>query len=231
MSVFIAGYLISALESKDYSALLLLLIFSIAGVLGETLFSFLWHTFYERKFWSYRVDTLADGYTSLLNFIPWAVGGMFYLNIVGKLTSQYSQPGNFHPFLPFYLVFAVAFLAGLALQVLIFGLILKGRKFKDVSFFNYFFFCFPGVLAIALVAVLYGKIMIALAVGFGLIASAAEYLFGKSVEFFLSKKFWTYNYWAFDNGHFTPLSIIPFALGGFYFWGIALCFGELIRIF
>lgn len=38
---------------------------------------------------------------------------------------------------------------------------------------------------------------------------------------------WTYTYATFDKGHFTPLSIPAFILGGYYF----LIIGELIKIY
>ena len=52
---------------------------------------------------------------------------------------------------------------------------------------------------------------------FAVIATIAEYLFGKACQSIISKKLWTYNYLSCDHGHFTPITILLFGLGGFYF--------------
>jgi len=48
-------------------------------------------------------------------------------------------------------------------------------------------------------------------------------------QFLLTKKLWVYNFWAVDDGHFTPLALPAFAFLGFYFWAIALIVQGLIK--
>lgn len=228
MSAFLIYPVWQAIIAHSFTPLIFLLIFAMAGVLGETLFSVWWHLFFEKRFWVYRVETLAHSYTSLLNFIPWGVGGMIFISIVQFLGSRLplSSVDRSIP-VPFYVTFAIFVMLGLAIQLVVWIPVFKGRKFKEVNFWNYTFFCLPYILGLSVCYVLCGKIFLVFALLFAVIAAGAEYLFGKATEFFISKKLWTYSYEAMDNGHFTPLSLVPFSLAGFYFWSIALIYQSL----
>lgn len=217
--------------SHSWWPIVLFVVFAVAGVLGEALFSAWWHMFYAKKFWEYRVETLVHGYTSLLNFIPWGVGGLLYILLVNLLTPAQNLvlknvSSGQGAAVPFYIIFSISFLLGLAIQSIVWGM-RSGRKFVRVDFENYLFFYLPFLLGLSSCAAVYGGQFLFLAVWFAVIGAASEYVFGKAVEFYISKKLWVYNYEAVDKGHFTPLSLLPFSLAGFYFWGIAL----IVRMF
>ena len=208
-----------------------MLVFAFAGVIGETLFSEWWKAFYAKSFWAYKVEAVAHSYTSFLNFIPWAIGGMLFLNILGitdGATLNYRAIAAAE--IPFYLIFALALLVGLLIQWIVFhsaGI----NKFKHASLSNYLFFIFPFLLALAVCVLVYSPNFVGIAVAFGILGAFFEYLFGKACELFISKKLWTYKYLTIDNDHFTPLSLVPFSLAGFYFWGIALLLQSLLKNF
>ncbi|TSA46652.1 hypothetical protein D4R52_00020 [bacterium] len=214
-SALVISAIVNSLVESSLLPVIYFLSFAILGVFGETFFSIWWHIFFSKRFWVYRVDTLVHGYTSLLNFIPWGAGGMLYLSLANYL--KVTVPRTFS------LNFAIIFFFSVCLQLVFFMLYKRTEDFKfhEITPANYVFFCLPMVISILVLSFAYGPWVLILAISFGIAASLVEYLFGKMTEFLISKKLWVYQYKAFDNGHFTPLSILPFALAGFYFWIIA----------
>lgn len=194
-------------------------IFSFVGVLAEVLISVWWHALFGQRLWIYSAKTLFHRYTSLLNFIPWGAAGLLYISIVSDL-------GKRAPAIADLGTPAALFIVSLVVQLIIFFALvaphLKGGKFHTASLANYLFFLLPILITIAYLIAKYGTIMAWIGLAFALAATSAEYIFGKISQFFITKKLWTYTYESFDNGHFTPLSILLFMFAGFYFWFIAL---------
>ncbi len=219
MAAFVNAYLLSSIHP-----LLLFGAFALAGVIGETLISMWWRLFFVKRFWVYTVETVEHGYTSWLNFIPWAVGGSIYITILDAVVDDPFGQQFAHLWL-----IASAFVCGLfILQMGLRSLLYRSsQRYRTVTPISFILFFWPIAAFVCLLAWIYGPIIYLLACLFGCIAALAEYLLGKSTEFFISKKLWTYSYFAYDQGHFTPLSILFFTLGGFYFWSIALALKEL----
>jgi hypothetical protein len=227
---------------QSFKLLILFLIFAVCGILVETFASTWWRIFYPHRFYVYAVEALDHNYTSLLNIIPWGAGGFLYLTVVYYLAPLLAraQPeiikigsGSVAITLPFYFIFLAATLAFLALDIMIWNVFFLYKnhhyKFKTVTLINYLFVFLPFAGTIAVCAFLYGPIMLELGLAFGVLGALAEYLFGKACQFFISKKLWAYNYLAFDNGHLTPLTLLPFAFLGFCFWAIGLVFQTFYR--
>ena len=197
----------------DFSyTLKLFIVLGLAGIVGETLFSVWWHHFFSKRFWVYTEAPIFHGYTSLLNFIPWAIGGSIFLSIVKSMLG--SIGGNF-PGLE--KIFSVTFLVGLVIQIVIFKTLVK-TKFHKATLGSLVFIYSPIFLSIFTLWQTFGNQILWISLSFGTIACFTEYLFGKFIQSLLSKKLWLYTYVAVDGGHFTPLSIPFFTLAGFYFW-------------
>jgi hypothetical protein len=201
-----------SLQTHSYEPIILFALFSIAGVVGETLFSFWWQTYYTRRFWTYTTNTLFKKYTSKLNFLAWGVGGYIYLCIVSPFI-------DLHQHIPFYFMVVAGIF--LLLQLCLFYLFFKNKIFKKVTFSNWLYFHFPIILALASSVFVFGVRVLVVFILFALFAWIAEYAFGKFCEFFLQRKLWTYNYCSYDHKHLTFLSLFPFGFGGMYFWLIA----------
>ncbi len=226
---FLIYQIVSSFRSQSINPLIIFTVFALAGVIGEVLFSEWWKAFYAKSFWTYKIKTTIHSYTSLLNFLPWGIGGILFLNILNAITAPISDASAGSGVdIPFYIPFALSFLIGFLIQwVIFYGSGMK--KFKRANLANYLFFIFPFLLSLTVCGFVYSLNFIGIAIAFGITASFFEYLFGKATKFFISKKLWTYNHLAIDNGHFTPLVLIPFSLAGFYFWGIGLFLESLLR--
>jgi hypothetical protein len=227
MSPFVLAIVLICVLAGTWQPLINFVVLAAAGVIGETLFSLWWDIFFPKRFWVYSFDALFRGYTSLLNFIPWGVGGLLFLAIIEYSDLQFNQPLiRGYATSPFYIPFAIIFILTLALVLFV---AYKSRRrhklgfeFSAVTVKNYIWFCLPIILPILLLAVFYGVEHLVLALLFGLIAFVAEYLFGKACVLLISKRLWYYSYFTIDNNHTKPLNIIPFMAAGFYFWTVAL---------
>jgi hypothetical protein len=225
-SAFAVGVVVEAIARGSLLPIIYFLVFALSGVIGETVFSFWWHHFFAKRFWVYQVDALFHSYTSLLNFIPWGAGGLLYLSIVGYL--RVSPPRTF------YMIFSILVFLSVLVQIFIFNLYYrrnrKDFKFHEVNYLNFGLFYLTLFIPVLVTSFIYGPWVLGITLAFGVVAGVVEYLFGKSTEFFISKKLWLYQYSSFDKGHFTPLSIPAFALAGFYFWIISSFLNLLIKI-
>lgn len=218
MSPFVLASIVASSDTGSWKPILYFCGFALAGVIGETLISIWWRLYFTNRFWVYQVETVDHSYTSWLNFIPWGVGGIIYFN---TLTRFISEPSGTR-YASLWIISLVAVIVLFILQRALLRLALREQeRYRTLTVMNFVLFFWPIVAFVALLAYLFGPEMYVLACIFGVVATSAEYLFGKSTEFFISKKLWRYNYLSFDNGHFTPLSLPLFALGGFYFWSVA----------
>lgn len=221
-AIFIIALFVYSLKINSFMPIVIFLAFSILGVIGETFVNFWWRMFFGKRLWSYNTQTLYHKHTSFLNFIPWGIGGYLYLIIANQIApiSDYTK-------LSFIFLFLFPVLA--TIQKLIFDLFKPYTHFKfdTVNLINLLFFYFPIFITIGFAILIYGWNILLIFILFAIIATTAEYLFGKIFESTISKKLWTYNYLSFDNGHFTPISILLFAYGGFYFLIVAQYLSSL----
>lgn len=212
----VSGLLIYCFKTNSFRPLAMFASFSIFGIIGEILVNSWWQIFYGQRFWVYNEETILHRYSSFLNLIPWGIGGFLYLGIINRFAKQD------------YSGIELLFLSGLGLSVL-FQLTLRyyfwspEHKFHKIGK-EIILFYFPIFALVAILGFFYGKEIYILVLLFGFVATVAEYLFGKACSFFISKKLWNYNYMAIDQGHFTPLSIPLFILGGFGFWIVSRLF-------
>lgn len=216
--------LVWGLADSSFLPVAVFIIFGLAGMFGEILFSEWWRSFYEQPFYRYAEDKIVYGYSSTLNFIPWAFGGLLVLGILHAVD-------NYWPVLNFsfagselYTFFVSWFFAGFALQFMARAVLQYFHpysfKFKKISALNYLLFCLPFILAVMASGIVFGYHIIFIALIFGIVIAMLEYLFGKVLQFMLGRRLWVYLLLSFDDGHFTPLAIIPFSMVGFYFWMI-----------
>lgn len=195
----------------NFQSMVLFAFFGFVGMLGESIFSLWWNTFYSNRFWDYKISTIFNKYSSNLNFVPWGIGGLLYTSLQGSFGFIWNPS--------YVLLITTTFILSVALYSVT-RLSLKKRTFqvhKNVTLKNYLWFCFPCFASLALAVRLMGWQFLYLALAFGLGGIVIEFLFGKACSFFIGHRLWTYNYWSRDKGHITPLSFIPFALAGFYF--------------
>ena len=216
VAVFAVPIIVDAFLQASIKPLLLFVFFGIAGVAGETIASIWWRLFFSKRFWEYRIQTVFHKYTSWLNFIPWAIGGIMYISILQLL----SIDPNSYAWGRLEDVFIATIALGILSQYLMFRLLWSGRRFHSATILNSLFFFYPIVVLLATLGIFYGGEMLGIAGAFAVVATSAEYVFGKMTEYVVSRKLWTYIYMAQDKGHFTPLSIPLFVFGGFYFWSV-----------
>ncbi|OIN93066.1 hypothetical protein COS81_01125 [candidate division WWE3 bacterium CG06_land_8_20_14_3_00_42_16] len=209
-------------------------LFAVAGVFGESIFSFWWDCLFDKRFWVYGVKPIFHSYSSLLNFVPWGAGGMLYLAILEVLGMKFLNPlyhVSFFSDKPFYVIFSLGFIS-ILIFTFVFAYLARRRKkwgfeFRKVNIANYLTFCLPITIPLLTLSIFSAIDYFYLTVFFGFIAFIFEYLFGKFLVFFISKKFWYYTYFTFDRKHSTVLIILPAAAGGFLFWTVYLLAEKL----
>ena len=223
MLPLLAGLIISSWQAKSVKPLILFIIFALAGVIGEALTDLWWQKFYVRGLWIYNVETVFRRFTSWLNFLPWALGGLLYLNVANRIVGDRIFPS----ILPIAMTLLVA---SVLLQIFLFNLLKPSASFKfhQARWFNLIVIYLPIVFTVGILARIFGPIIYELALWFAVVGTIAEYLFGKACHIFISKKLWDYTYWSVDSGHFTLLSIPLFCIGGFYFWIISIWVNQYL---
>jgi hypothetical protein len=208
---------------NDLSFLIYFLLFGILGMIGETLFSWLWDIFYPKIFWDYKVQTLFKNYTSYLNLIPWGLGGFVYWFCFIKLSDGLVTLSSKN--IEFIYVSIIFF----AIQLLTISvrLILKKKKFefKKVNILNIWYLYLPFIVSLVYLTMLVDTRYLSIILITGIIVFLFEYSFGKVCHWVLGSRLWVYNYYSFDKGHITFLSIPAFMQGAVYF----LFIGELIK--
>jgi hypothetical protein len=223
LMIFPLAAALDAFSFSDLNRFLDFVIFMFAGVVGEVIFSYWWRLFFSKNIWDYSFDTLFGNFTSLLNFIPWGVGGKLFI----VLWAGYTKIFHIRLDLSQYLVFWLIFLSLWLVQVIL-ELVLKLRaqslvQLKDQRINKvYFYFILPVSVTLVLISFAYGLAFLLQALIFGISAFAAEYLFGKFMQLLLSKQLWHYNYRTVDGTRASLFSIVPFSLGGIYFLSIWL---------
>ncbi len=209
------GTLAEYLLVENDMRLLFFFFSGIWGMFGETFFSITWFLLFKRRFWDYQVATLFNKFTSLLNYIPWGIGGLMYFD-VAKLVNIEDRMIKSRDLLEYMVLSNLILLLILSARLILKLLVNKDFRFKQFTYLNYCFFVSGFLIPMVYLA---AKDVRYLYFSFaaGVTAWTLEYLFGKVCQLFLGRKLWLYNYETFDHGHVTLLSIIPFSMGGYFF--------------
>ncbi len=185
---------------------------SCAGIAGELLVSFAYHRFLGAPVWTYSYGAKSSGYTSTLNVLPWAFGGLLFqqLGLLAGLAWPSAVP-----------VFEVVVVSAVALGL---GCLTLWplRRFTaaatgEFSVPAFALFCAPiGVVALALSVTCgprYGLLMLACSpLGF-----VTEYAYGRIMSLFFEEPLWRYQHLRIDHGHTSFVTLPLWALGGLYF--------------
>lgn len=216
-------------------------LFSVAGVIGEIIFSFLWKGYFRKPFWEYTVSTIANNFSSRLNFIPWGFGGFlflfterFYVYYIGNgLNTVALRESIFFIATQVALLFFVHLLLFRVIGRDVVTTLFKGRRKKNKNIrvtVKYFYFIILFLSMGLMFPIKYIDYVLLFCL-FGVFAFLAEYGFGKISKIIIGKKLWRYNYLTVDKNHTTPLNIFPFGLGGYYFLFIFLILNFILDLF
>ncbi|MBD3280464.1 hypothetical protein GF389_02985 [Candidatus Dojkabacteria bacterium] len=195
MSPFVLSKLLDSLLLNDFKPFFIFIVFGVAGVIGETVFSIWWDTPFKKRFWVYLEEEVLKSYTSLLNFIPWSVGGYLFINIYKTLENFITIDIHTDLSGQRIIFFVPMIIVGSITMFLSFVYAFYSRKrrkfyfeFKEVNAISYFVFISPLFTALIFAISFYGIEYLILASLFGIIAFIAEYMFGKMSVLFISKK-------------------------------------------
>lgn len=193
---------------------LVLVLFALIGPVGEVAGSWLWKLYFKNRYYYYTVDTLYRGFTSTLNFLPWALGGWLYVKIfflVFQSNNEITTVG-----FPGVLTVAAVSFVGFACLVSLKKLF---PQFFDYGFslVKFFLIVSPFLVGVLLAAGIFGYQVVWLAFYFGIVGASAEYIFGKILHSFIGKKPWVYQYMSYDEGHYSLLNPLVYSIYGFLF--------------
>lgn len=201
----------------DVRYLLFFVVAGIAGIVGELLVSVLWLHFFDRPIWTYSHRSVLKGYTSTLNFLPWAVGALLFV-VSGRLVV--GEGGDIvRPFM----VSAAGVAGGLFLSLLGNRLLKnRNRRFTKPAFAV---FCLPIATTAIALSFACGPEYLLLMTLFAFVGFLTEYGYGRGMTLFFDRGLWTYNHWQIDAGHTSFVTPPLWALGGLYFYLIATALG------
>lgn len=196
----------------------LFVMFGVAGTLGEVLVSIMWRWFFTEPIWTYSHGAMVGGYTSTLNFLPWAVGGfLFHIAVALK-----GDPLANSDWLAASISAAVALISTAALVWPAYFILRKQRAFSRGALAV---FCAPIATTALALSVLHSPIYLLLMVLFSLVGFVFEYGYGRGMSIFFERSLWSYNHWRVDEGHASVVSVPLWALGGLYFYFLARTVG------
>jgi hypothetical protein len=226
-------FILFLLFTKNYTILLFILIAGILGMLGEILLSLWWRQFFWKGFWDYKQAAILRGDTSLLNGPAWSLGGLLVIIIFyvfSYLTNiNLINITNSFEILDFVLNISLYAIIGIGVSIISGRLILR-KDFRGKTLLRYILFSLGIIVFITLVSLNYGFNWLILFLLWGVICFIIEYLFGKMSVLFISKKLWHYTYMTIDHNHTSLLNILPFAIGGFYFFTIYLIINVILQL-
>lgn len=196
------------------------LVAAAAGVIGELIVSVAWRSFFAIPIWTYSYGSILRGYTSTINAIPWAVGGLIFLE-TGRIL--FPSEGDAAPLARPVLVSAAAVTVGwIVAWVLRHWTSARERRFSKLALGV---FCLPIVSAAVALAVCCDLYYPLRMLWFALVGTATEYIYGRTMSFCFERGLWTYNHWKIDHGHSSFVTFPLWALGGLYFHFIGRCLG------
>jgi hypothetical protein len=204
----------------DPRYLALFVVAGVAGIVGELIVSVLWRGFFAQPIWTYGYRSVLRGYTSTINFLPWAVGALCF-HVFGRLVTWGSTAAA--PSLLPVIVSSAAFVVGVAVS----WPSRKATSAREGRFTPAAFalFCLPIALTALALALFCGPRYLLLMLVFAVIGFATEYVYGRAMTLFFERALWTYNHWRIDDGHTSFVTFPLWSLGGLYFWFIASWLG------
>ncbi len=183
----------------------LFLIFSIVGILGESLFCFCWKLVQGQRFWDYKMANIFKGYSSWLNIIPWGMGGYLYV-LIYEFILRFQSSSYEYP-----LAIAWGIIAFLFCVPFVIFFFREGKPIKSV--FKATIILFLPLLFIAS----FHQVMFFFLILGSIVIGVLEYLYGKIMYQILGKKLWVYNILPRDRGHISLIAPFGFAVAGLLF--------------
>jgi hypothetical protein len=192
-----------------------------SGIAAEVLVSIVWRAFFSEPIWSYSFGAVARGFTSTLNFLPWATGGLLF-HATGRCFRTLHPQADVFPARA-AIVFAVSLAVGLAFAWPLSRATSARRGVFSKSAFAVF--CLPiGLAAIAL-ATLCSPIYLVLMSAFAAVGFITEYGYGRGMRVFFDRGLWTYHPWKIDDGHSSYVTFPLWSIGGMFFHFLACAVG------
>jgi len=184
----------------------------LSGIVGELIVSVVWRRFFSVPIWTYSYRSVLAGYTSTLNFLPWAVGALLFCETRRVLRGPTAE-----------LRTAWVCAAALGLGILVAWPLSRLTSARERRFTKGAFavFCLPIACVAALLAALVSPYYLVLMLAFALVGFLTEYSYGRSMSLFFERGLWTYNHWKIDHGHTSFVTFPLWALGGLYFHFVA----------
>jgi hypothetical protein len=222
------AYLVLAL-AVDARYLAMLLVCGFAGVAGELIVSALWRGFFGGSIWTYSHGAFAAGFSSTINFLPWAVGAfLFHALTLFVGAGTWLRPLG----LAQVVGWGIAALAGGALCTWPVYLALRHRhqrragnaapqsSFRRLSPTGFAVFCFPIGCLMVVLGTLVDWRLVPLMLAFSVVGFVTEYGYGRLMSELFAQSLWRYNPWPVDGGHASFVSLPLWALGGLFFFVI-----------
>ncbi len=203
----------------DVRYLVLFFVAGVAGIVGEVLVALLWRRYFHEPIWTYSYRSVLSGHTSTINFLPWAVGGLLFVETARLVQGTTSLGLSLRA----VAVSAAAVGAGLALAW-------PARRFTAsrqgrFSAAGFSLFCLPVATTALALGLLCGARYPLMMLAFSLVGFVTEYTYGRSMSVLFERGLWTYNHWRIDEGHTSFVTLPLWALGGLYFYFIASAIG------
>lgn len=194
---------------SDWRYLVMFVACGGAGVVGELLVSIAWRHFFGAPIWTYSHGAFAAGFSSTLNFLPWAIGAFLFHSVGLQLRAH-----TFAPDLPYAVGVT---LAALALGCGVSWPALLASRRRTLSPHRFTLFCIPILCVAVALAVRVDWRFVPLMLAFSLVGFVTEYAYGRTMSAFFRRSLWRYNPWPLDHGHTSPVTLPLWALGGLFF--------------
>ncbi len=203
----------------DVRYLFLFALGGVAGIAGEVAVSLLWRRYFREPIWTYSYRSVLRGYTSTINFLPWSVGALLFVE-TGRLVQGTPSLGLSPRAV---LVSAVAFGVGLACAW-------PARRFTAAGSGRFSrsalaVFALPVATTALALGVWCSPRYPLMMVAFAIVGFVTEYAYGRGMSLFFERGLWTYNHWRIDEGHTSFVTLPLWALGGLCFYFIAGAIG------
>lgn len=189
----------------------------VLGVVGELIVSVAWRAFFRVPIWTYSYRSLIQGYTSELNFFPWAVGAFLFHATATMFGAEAPREA---PQLGLEEPLTLSLIGG-ALGLLLWPLAFLDRSQRDrFAVWRFALFCGP-ILGVMVALGSHHPRYVWLMFLFSVVGFATEYLYGRIMSLFFERGLWEYNHLKIDGGHSSFVTFPLWALGGLYFFYIS----------
>jgi hypothetical protein len=185
---------------------------ALAGILGELMVSLAYHRFLGAPIWTYSYGAKSRGYTSTLNVLPWAFGGLLFQQL--GLVAGVVWPTT----VTTARVVAVSAAALVASCLALWPL----RRFirtprEEFSVGAFALFCAPIACVALAVGLLCAPQLALLMLASSPLGFITEYAYGRIMSLFFEEPLWRYRHLRIDDGHTSFVTLPLWALGGLYF--------------